>query len=233
MNDLYEYGSSFDIIIRLKSDQTIGGQQYKAGEVYTVLHNATVNFTYEETGAVMSARKPIYDANVQNLPVSFAISDVNINTKIANLIMTKQEGQEVLVPSIEQCASANDELYTKYPIASELRVYDAATHALQENYTYENDKISGLDDGTYLVHYYYTKVGATYNLEVPYYPYFTVEMLGKGNKNKNTEDIYFKFPSVSMVQRPKLDFINSGVITTPFVFNIIYHAQPQPVVVIG
>lgn len=233
MNDLYEYGSSFDVIIRLKSDQVIGGVQYQAGEIYTVLHDVTVSFTYEETGVTMDAHKPVYVANVQNLPVSFAIGNININTKIANLIMTKQSEQEVLIPSIEQCVSVNGELYTKYSIKGELYVYDIETHTLQENYTYENDKIKGLKDGNYLIYYCYAKAGIVYSLDVPYYPYFTIEMFSKGNKNKNTEDIYFKFPSVSMVQRPKLDFINNGVITTPFVFNIIYHAQPQPVVVIG
>ena len=47
MNNLYEFGTSCDVIIRCPFDTEIGGQFYKAGSPYTILKDVYYNLSYK------------------------------------------------------------------------------------------------------------------------------------------------------------------------------------------
>ena len=236
MNSLYEFGSQVDIIIRVKSARNIGGISYDNNEIYTILKDVAINFTYEPTNINITAKQPVYKGDTQKLPIAVDIFGISCTDKIFNLIGTKLSNAYVSTTEIEECIpDENGMILLKWP-ATNIFVYRTENgNKIKIPFTNEKDilYIQEKDyNHSYTVIYQAIKPQTkVYSLEQEYQPYFSAELITKGNTNKNTRNLTIVLPTVKIDPNAELRFTNEGLLATSLRLNIIYQNQPKPVVV--
>jgi hypothetical protein len=233
-NQLYEFGGTADVLIKCKTERTIDGITYQAGEPYTMLKDVTIQLDYEQTSHSANAKTPIMDTR-DGRPYQLIIGGVPLNRKITNLILSKDQDlytytkkeiitcwEEGVLQLIEEC-KGNDEFYC----------YDSdftrVSAEIKDDYT----KLYGnfVKDQQYLVFYTATGVGNGYKFEIPHYAYFSIEIFAKGNTDKRTNNLYMAFDAASLVSVPEFNILSGGLLNTPLVFRLIYQYQKEPIVV--
>ena len=234
MNNLYEYGGIADVLIKPNIDMVIGNKTYKANEPYTILRDVQVNLLYEQINSNIAAKKPVGSSQAAR-PYQIAISNITLTQKVCNLILTKDEESNYTKTVNEKIIAENESLYlSNEPINNNIFVYDSSFAAAVVENTEANILTGDFIDGQeYLVFYDITDSGSKYKLEVPHYPYFTFEITAKGNDNKTTSDVYFKFPAVSIVTVPNFNIVYNNILNTPLVADIIYLRQEEPTIIFG
>lgn len=234
MNNLYEYGGIADVLIKPNIDMVIGNRSYKANEPYTVLRNVQVNLLYEQISSDITAKKSISSSQIAR-PYQISINNITLTQKVCNLILTKAENDTYNKTINEKIIAEKGSLYlSDEPINDNIFVYDSSFSAISVENA-EANVLSGdfVDGQEYLVFYDITDSGNKYKLEIPHYPYFTFEITGKGNDNKMTSDIYFKFPAVSIVTVPNFNIVYNNILNSPLIANIIYLHQEEPTIIFG
>lgn len=231
MDQLFEFGSAVNIVLRTKSEITIAGKTYKAGQIYTILEKVGVSFNYTPTSTSSSAKKPVYNGTTQSLPQSVTTQYLPLKAKLADLML--QRSSKCKIQKIEtRFSDSEGQIILRQPAEDGLEVlcrdnkvdnyvYDAATHT-----------ITGLSpQEPYTIYYLTTSQKEGYSLEQNFLPYFEVELVGKGNTDKTTNTVHIILPSVKIDFDPDFVFIDDGQIGTRLTFNIIYQNQGTPVMV--
>lgn len=223
MNNVYEYGGIADVLLRFKVEKEVGGVHYAANEPYTFLKDVTIQFQYEQTNAQSNARKPVFATN-DGRPLQLIINGVPLTQKIANLVLTSDKNSSYMRTRRERViCDTNGDLQLRYESFGDIFVYDKNMERIIDNYTPNEE---------YLVFYQQeVKQGDKYSFEVPFYPYFELDIFMKGNTNKITNDIYMHFDAASLASVPNFNIVNGGILNTPLVFNLIYVNQEEPIIV--
>ena len=212
MNNVYEYGGIADVLLRLKVEKEINGVHYSANEPYTFLKDVQINFLYEQNDAQSNGRKPVLSTNAGR-PTQLSITGVPLTSKIADLILTREENTMYNRTRREkQYCSQKGVLQLNYtPIDGSIYVYDEKFNKI--NVQYNGITITSADielDKTYLVFYQELFTGDKFNFEIPHYPYFTLDIFVKGNTNKISNDVYMHFDAASLNMVPNFNIINGG-----------------------
>ena len=237
MNKLYEFGSSAKVIIRWKNDYNLNGYQYYAGEPYTILENVDVELSYDSKVTEQSARQPLLAAQ-EAYPKHIVINNVEFTKKIADLIMTAQKEEKPFSMTGEQAYAENGIIYVGRPIAQNSLVFvyndknERINAAISDDGTYI---VIGAEDDWYKVFYEYEIEGECFSLDIPHFPYFSLEIIAEGNIDKTSGGMAFlKFPSASLVATPAFGLTGEGIMNSPLVFELVYgHAQGKPQLIIG
>ena len=231
MNNIYEFGGVADVLLRFKTEQTICGKKYAAGEPYALIKNIYVSFNYDEKTSTQGAKKPLLSAR-EARPDQISLSRVPLTQKIANLVLTSNAGANYTRTRMESVnCYVEGELETNYESVGEVFVYDEDMNRVEceakDNMVYGDFEM----DKKYSVFYKSEAVGDIYQFEVPYYPYMELEIFMKGNTNKISNDVYMNFNAVSLVSVPDFNIYEGGILNTPLVFNIVYARQEEPFIV--
>ena len=234
MNQLFEYGSAVDIVLRTKNQITIGGKTYQKGEVYAMLKNVRTRFNYTPTNTSMSAAKPVYNGTVYSLPQSVSTSTLPLTTKLADLMFTSVSSTQKLQEIEQRTANSEGEIILRANVAEGLFVYDSGDK-LVENYSFDaaTRTLSGLAPSAFYTIHYLSCVenGAVFGLEQETRPYFEAELIGQGNTSKRTSKVHLLLPAVKIDMEPSFVFVDDGQLGVSLSLNIIYKGQAQPVVV--
>lgn len=232
MNNVYEYGGIADVLLRLKIEKEIDGVHYAANEPYTFLKDVNIQFTYEQNDKQSNAKKPVMSFN-SGRPSQLIITGLPLTKKIANLILTQNNTSYKRTRRERIFCTTDGELSINYDaLPGSFFVYDASFNRVEAN-SYNSNIIKGnfLEEQEYLVFYQEELVGDKYSFEVPFYPYFALDIFMKGNTDKITNDVYMHFDAASLVSVPNFNIINGGILNTPLVFNLIYINQEEPIIV--
>ena len=231
MNNLYEFGGSCDVIIRCKSERYIGGRHYKENEPYTLLQDVMISLQYKNITSGDSAKNNII-ATRQGLPDNVSITNVSLTDKIACLIAEKVQSQKI---GKTYCGIAeNNTIYLpEIPLNDSVFIYNRNQRL--DKFTIDKDKIIGdfVDSESYLIFYDIMSDSSCFDFNTPHYGYFTLEIIGKGNKDKVSKDIYIKLPAVSLMSVPIFDLVDGNILHAPLQFQIIHQNQPKPYFNIG
>jgi hypothetical protein len=231
MNNLYEFGSACDVVIRCKSKRTIGGKTYEANEPYTILRDVYVSVGYRTIASQADTTSNIL-AYREGLPDVVSISNIELNTKICDLIA--ERAQIECVNKFCESIGTNGKLYLPET------PYDSNIFIVHNNesitgFIKENDVLIGdfVDGEQYLVFYTVAATGDAFKFEVPSYGYFSLDIVGKGNSNKQTQNIYITFPAVSLMSVPVFNMVNGTILNVPMQFECIHKCQKDAHFVIG
>ena len=231
MNNLYEFGGVCDVIIRCNSERKIGQRTYQAGEPYTILKDVYVNVGYRTTMSDASAKNNVL-VHRAGLPDLVNISGVTLTDKVCNLIAT-QENSARITKSIEVIADDGVIYMPEDYIKDSVYIY--YNNIRIEDFTTEGDKILGsfVESVSYLVFYSILASGSCFNFEVPSFGYFALDIVGKGNIDKKSKNVYISFPAVSLISVPIFDLVNGTILNAPLQFECIHRMQKSPVFVLG
>lgn len=231
MNNLYEFGGMCDVVIKCNSERKIGNKTYAAGEPYTILKDVFVNIGYRNTTSEASAKNNIA-AHRSGMPDLVNLSNLTLTTKVCDLIATRVQPQTI----------------TKYytAIGEDGVIYLPETFVSNSTYVYnrnerfvdysENeDRLTGqfVEGGEYLIFYSVLVDNTYYDFNVPSYGYFTLDIIGKGNLDKKTKNVYIHLPAVSLISTPVFDLINGNILNTPLQFECIHRGQSNSYFVVG
>lgn len=233
MNDLYEFGGSADVLIKTKTDTEIGGIKYQAGEPYTVLKDVLVYLDYNQNEKDITAKKSISSSQTAR-PSIINITRIELTTKMCNLIGTiKSEEQIMHMKNIKcYCDNENSLYLDDIPANNQIFVYNKSFERIEIDRVEDTTIYGDFEvDKEYLVFYNEFVQGRVYDFEVPHYPYFSIEIIAKGNTNKSFGTTLMKFDSVSLVSVPRFNFIQGDILNIPLTFKVIYQNQEEPVVV--
>lgn len=231
MNNLYEFGGVCDVIVRCNSERTIGNRTYKSGEPYTILKDVYVNVGYRTTISDASAKNNVL-SNREGLPDVVNISGVTLTDKVCNLIATKEK-QGIITKSYEAVADDGVIYMPETYIPDSVYIYRG--NELITDFTVENDKLLGVfEEGqTYLIFYSVLMSANCFNFEIPSFGYFSLDIIGKGNIDKKSKNVYISFPAVSLISVPVFDLVNGTILNAPLQFVCVHRMQKPPIFVLG
>lgn len=232
-NDIYEFGGIADILIKFKIDKEVNGMTYQAGEPYTFLKDVNINFVYQQQDSLATAKKNVLSSN-SGRPTQIVVNNVPFTQKIADLMLTRDKTTMYNRARRETvcCDKQGQIMLTHQPNNNTIFIYDNNFNKIQVNEV-EECIVYGdfIQDTNYLVFYQELATGNKYSFEIPFYPYFEVDIFMKGNTNKITNGVYMHFDALSLVSVPNFNIISGGMLNTPLVFNVIYQGHPEPIIV--
>lgn len=218
MNNLHEFGGVCDVIIKCNSERAIGEKTYKAGEPYTILKDVYVNIGYQNTTSEGSAKNNIY-AHRSGSPDTISISGLTLTDKVSNLIATKI--QQSVVTKYCECIADKNTIYMPEPyIKNSVYIY---YNGEKINCKEQDDCLTGNFTNGYIYTIFYS-VAVTqhcYDFTVPSYGYFSLDIIGKGNTNKKSNNIFISCPAVSLVSVPVFNLVNGTILNAPLQFTVI------------
>ena len=232
-NNLYEYGGSCDVIIRCASERTIGGKHYAANEPYTKLENVFVDLQYATINSEQRGKENVLAAR-SAFPHIINIRGLTLTNKINQLIATKIEPQTISRSCTVKVSDGVGYLPEKAN-PNNLFVYNGNERISNVTLSPDGDKITGeLEEGsTFLVFYEVNASTPSFDLTAPHFGYFTIEVIGHGNVDKRSKEIYMKFPACSLMSNAVFNFINGNILNAPLQFECIYKNQQTPYFNIG
>jgi hypothetical protein len=157
-------------------------------------------------------------------PLQLVINGVPLTQKIANLVLTSDKQTSYKRTRRERVICDKDgKLNLCYESTGDIFVYNKNMERIMDNFVPNEE---------YLVFYQQDVIhGDKYSFEIPFYPYFELDIFMKGNTNKITNDIYMHFDAASLASVPNFNIVNGGILNTPLVFNLIYANQEEPIIV--
>lgn len=221
MNNLYELGGIGDVFIINKIDLKLGKNNYKAGEVYTVLKDVNINFQYEQNNS-LGKNKENKVQYVENYPSSISISNIDMTDKIYNLLMKRKEEDYMIITKKEiiTCEENNTIYLSENPLGN---IYVKNNKYENLFFTQEGQILKGdfVIGEQYLIFYNIQTEQQVFSMKNNSLPYFSLEIHFKGNKNKETYKGYLLIPSVSLTSSPVIVFDNNSIIKSVLNFTII------------
>lgn len=232
MNNLYEFGGACDVIIRCNNERIIGGKTYKANEPYTILKDVFVSLGYKNITSDSGAKKNVI-AHREGLPDIININGITLTTKVCDLIAERT--REVrYINKVCECIADNGKIYLpETPADKTLFIYK--NNELFTTFIIENDILKGefIEGQSYLIFYSVLSDNICFNFNVPSYGYFSLDIIGKGNVDKITQNVYLNFPAVSLISVPVFDLVNGTILNAPLQFECIHRGQKEAFFAVG
>lgn len=229
MENLYETGGNANIILRTKITTKIGDKSYAAKEPVLMRQNVFVDFSYDITTSIQSAKKAI-SSYQEARPQSIKISNLSLSSSIVNLLFQKEN----------QYNCHKTQVFISYPEDGKIilptdRYNNTPVFVYDENSQCVECEVNGNmiegnlnDSAAYKVIYEENIGGESFSLETPSYPYFSLEIQFCGNTNKETSYYVMYFDAVKLVTSPNLGIIADDIQNVPLIFDIIYEKQEEP-----
>lgn len=213
MNNLVEISGTGSIVLKPLADFTVNETLYKAHELFYAQDGCQVQFMYSNVmrkanqGQINLLAE--HALSLQQLVVSY----LPLTTKILSFYKNKHTGG-VRCPVVEtSVAGPGLIMLRKIPLEGTIEVMDdSAAFTYDENY---NAIVSDdFEEGqNYTVYYEIEQNVSTFNLNdySPDFPYFSVDILMKGNFNKETRDFHIHIPRAAVQLSPAMGLINDVI----------------------
>lgn len=225
MNNLYEFGGTCDVVIRCKTARTIGGKTYQANEPYTILNDVYCNIQYKNIVSDANAKNSVLYTRI-GAPEVISFSGVTLTDKINDLIAERIENKPI--GKIHTSIAQNNIIYLpESPIAGSVFIY--ANNQPFVDFVIEEHKIFGdfAEGQEYLIFYDVETNNACFDFTTPQHGYFVLDIIGKGNTDKASNDIYIRIPAATIMSVPVFDLVNGDILHAPMQFKCIdQHHKP-------
>lgn len=194
------------VIIKCGSDFFIGTQQYKKGQVISVINDCDVDFTYSAVTKTQQSGPEKYGAiNLAGLN-SVAISNVPFNKMLTNLIFGNKTS--IVSKPVGFDAHADGEGNVALPNSQYKNLQVTDGQYLPIDYSVDEDssiiKVSPLQD--IKIYYEIEKTGFISKTMPSSLPYFQMEILAKGSflnlKKRTPMTQIIKLNKVSLLMEP-------------------------------
>ena len=231
-NEIYEFSGIVDVLLKCKVDVTIAGAQYKAGEPYTYLKDVDLHTQYNIHTAGGSGRMTAVNTREGEID-EINLLNVPLTTKIADLIFTKDSnGHTETYKETIVCWEDGQLSLTKIPLNG-VFCYDDQFNLINITNIADQTVFGAFEvNKEYLVFYNIHCDEFSYGFMSPIYPYFELQIFGKGNKDKSTRDLFMLFPKASLISNPRLNNLGGGIISTALTFKIVYAGkEDMPLIV--
>ena len=232
MNDLYEFGGACDVVIRCNGNRTIGGKEYFAGEPYTILHDVYVQMEYATNNSQATAKKNVL-ATRNGAPENIRIYNVTLTQKVCDLIATRSTKTKK-IGRVYETNAEDGTIYLPEVPAAGVYVYcgnELIPYETIDGYIIKSSAFNEYDN--YLVFYDVASTKNCFNFNLPQCGWFELEIYGKGNTDKTTEDVYIRMPACSLLAVPVFDMVRGNILNVPMTFSCITQNQEEPYFCIG
>lgn len=207
MNNIFSYGSTAQVLIRVKSARVIDGVSYTDGEPYIFLDNITARFIYDGNNTEIT-KQGVKLAYKEDYPTHILITGVSLTSPIMSLIFNKQNNSSdiTMVKHKEDFingvalleTTAKDFFFYIDDIPSTNYTWNNTTKVFSIN-NYDNTK-------TYTLFYTSTISQKCFSLTAPHNAYFTLELYAVGNKTEDQLQVYIKLPSCQLEVDKSMEF---------------------------
>lgn len=213
MSNLIEIGGTGSLVLKPLADVVLNGKTYEANKLFYAHADCDIQFQYSSTTAG-AKQGPIQLMAQQKLSLrNLSISHLPLSTKILSFFQRKHEGG-LTCPVIESSIGGPGLIMLKkQPIASSIEILDEDIifDYNEEFNAIESDEI--VEGKQYNIYYEVEQLVTTFNLNdyYPDFPYFSVDILMKGNYNKETRDFHVHIPRAAIQISPALNLFNNSV----------------------
>ena len=231
MNDLYEVGGACDVVIRCNSNRTIGGKEYFAGEPYTILHDVYVQMDYATNNSQANAKKNVI-ATRNGMPETVRIYNVTLTEKVCDLIATRTEPKPI--GKVYETTAEDGVIYLPEAPATGAYIYCGSRLVPYERMVDYKIYSSEFDDNeSYLIMYDVISEVPCFSLSLPQYGWFELNIIGKGNLDKMTSNVFIRIPACSLLSVPVFDMVRGNILNAPMTFACITQNQEEPYFCVG
>ena len=207
INNIFAYGSTVDVLVRVHSARTISTQSYAAGEPYTIIRNVPVEFSYDGEEELINPRG-LLTVYKTDYPVAVTLKGVTLTDKIAALIF-KPVTSTLPVSKMLGNAQIAAQFYID-AAATDIYLYKDAVKTTDFTFVEGLITISGYSSAAeYMMIYNLVSSKDKISFSLPHNAYFTLEMFGKGAKNGVTTSIFLHLNKCALMTDKQLNF-NSG-----------------------
>ena len=210
INNIFAYGSTANVLVRVNSARTINSVAYTAGEPYTILENVPIEFSYSGEQVLINERG-VLGAYKTDYPVAITIKGINLTDKISALIFDKV-ASTASVTKIIQTPQIQSAAFYIETAATNLFLYKDAQP--NTSFTFVNGLVTIADfsaTATYILIYSVVTAKDKIGLSLPHNAYFTLEIFGKGEKNGAKTSIFMRLNKCSLMTDKQMTFnSNSG-----------------------
>lgn len=228
VNDIFAYGSTVDVLLKIKSARTIDGVSYATNEPYTFLNNVRVSFEYNNASVNIHASQPLIGWK-EDFPTTLIITGAPSSKKVSALLFKKVADSSVVSRYLNNTDLSGGELFLDVS-AKDFFLYK--DDVKDTGYTFDN--VSGLFTITdydvnkkYRLFYNETITKQGYSFESPNNAYFTIEIRGVGNKNGETMNVFMKLSSCALLAEKITNFDGAESNGVNLVFSIIKSNEPD------
>ena len=218
LNNVLSFGSKVDVLIRCGSAMTIGGKNYAAGQPYTYLTGVNAAISSNSHSGIITGQKGVMVSARENYLYSLVINDVHITEKIQNLFFSPCVNG---ISFTERVTLVNAETKLAH---TPTYIYLYKNGELSDDYELDSDDFITITDfdstANYLLFYTYNDNGFKSFIGMPF-PYFIVEIHGKGNKNNISADFFISLQKCSLLPDSSLQFVDSELNGIKLSFAII------------
>lgn len=219
INNIFAYGSTVDVLIRVQSARTISSQQYAAGEPYTIIRNVPVDFSYDGQEELINPRG-LLTVYKTDYPVAVSIRGVTLTDKIAALVF-KGTTSTLPVSKILVNSQISAQFYVD-AAATDIFLYKDAIKTTDFTFVDGLVTITNYSSSAdYMMIYNIASEKEKISLSLPHNAYFTLEMFGKGAKNGATIPIFIHLNKCALMTDKQLKFNNTGGNIVDLLFGVI------------
>lgn len=213
MSNLIEIGGTGSLILKPLADVVLNGKTYEANKLFYAHANCDIQFQYSNTTA-NAKQGPVQLMAQQKLSLrNLTISHLPLSTKILSFYQRHHEGG-LVCPVIESSIGGPGLIMLKKkPIDSSIEVLDEDI-LFEYNEEFNAIESEDIEEGKqYNIYYEVEQSVSTFNLNdyYPDYPYFSVDILMKGNYNKETRDFHIHIPRAAIQLSPALNLLNNSI----------------------
>lgn len=233
MSFLHEMGGLADLVLKARVKTSVGAKTYAPGEIVLLLKDVTINFSYDRTTTDASSTKTLLE-HQDARPSQIMVADVSLTNSLMELLFTPMDGNSVSRTRQVQVKSEDGEtllLPTYINDKAPVFIYEYGIERTPVSYVAAQDnEIIGQFDKTkfYIVQYSEKVVSKTYSLEVPSYPWMSMELYFKGNSDKRPMDYMMNFDAVYLAAVPTINILREDIQKVSLAFTIIYKTGKEP-----
>ena len=226
-NSIIEMGSTVDVIISFREDTTINGSNFSAFEPYLFLKDVKALLRYRETKKKKSAQNNIFNINFANID-SLILGDITFSKKLASLYVeyygeaTQKKRKFITLTAFDGDPDAAIYMNESFNSNGDYYIYDSSFNKIL-NATYIESSNSFTSPSftvgeEYLVSFTSDLVGERFNLKQRQFPYFNIQIQGKGNVDKETKSVLVNIDKASLNSILDFNFVPGDKINAPLEF---------------
>lgn len=220
---LMEFGGQATVILRAICDFEVNGIQYTKDDVVLLLDDVPLNFTYNEKMSDVRVGKQnqlFYDERRID---TIIVGETQLTSDYLQLFC-KKISNTYIRSHIETIQITDKTMYLTNKITNDnIYILDHGKYTVEINTEYNSAtlNVEEFPDGEYDVLYQEELIQATYDVNSTCsLPYLNMEVIGQGNIDKQTGNIYFSIPKVSLLSRPEFS-LNNLITSQNLIFKVI------------
>lgn len=228
MSDIIELGGKCRVIVRAFCDFEVNDYQYNKDDVLFIFDGVDIQFTYNEKIKDKTiGAKNILAFDVRKLN-ALVIDSASVDSDFIQLF-TEKKADKFDIPVVEDnVLISGHKLFPVKTPKEDTKIYIDGfgffpfTWIENDNYAVIEDNDNALTDDTYNIVYYSEVEKPIFNINNNMIlPYLKLEILGKGNINKEEGNVFISIPRASLLTRPDYSLVSSTVTAQNLSFKII------------